>query len=218
MRIMPVGDSLTEGTGSSDYNGYRLFLYNLHPTLRHFTTDNQFGLSETEGYSGYSLDHFLAHSREGLQTTLARNPNVVLLHIGTNDMSPLRLPTAPPPATAPERLNDLIDIIFAAQPNVVLLVAQIVHSPNAGWTEHSPAYNAAIPRLVARKQRQGYEILTVDMRSVGADCVRNLDGTSVVCDDLIDDGVHPKDEGYRKMAALWYDALRNATNRGYFVP
>ncbi|KAK4500734.1 hypothetical protein PRZ48_008924 [Zasmidium cellare] len=231
MRIMPVGDSLTEGMGSSDYNGYRLFLYNLlmekcseryvefigSQHSGSYASNDMYGLSQTEGYSGYSIDHFLAHSREGLSATLARNPSVILLHIGTNDMSPLRVPNAPSPATAPERLTDLIDIILTSAPNAVLLVAQLVHSPNAGWTDHSPAYNAAIPRIVARKQRKGYKIMTVDMRSVGAECVRNLDGSDVVCEDLIEDGVHPRDKGYEKMAAIWYEGLRNATNRGYFA-
>ena len=27
LKIVPTGDSITEGEGSSDYNGYRLFLY-----------------------------------------------------------------------------------------------------------------------------------------------------------------------------------------------
>lgn len=27
LKIVPCGDSITEGEGSSDYNGYRLFLY-----------------------------------------------------------------------------------------------------------------------------------------------------------------------------------------------
>lgn len=143
----------------------------------------------------------------------------MLLHIGTNNVAPfpLRPPDIVEPADAPEKLVVLIDEILKLAPSIVLIIAQIITSPNFGWKDNTPPFNAAIPEMVARKKAQGYKILSVDMSSVGSDCVRDFDGSDVDCEDINADGLHPKDEGYRKMAGFWYEALVQATEMGYLA-
>lgn len=131
-------------------------------------------------------------------------------------MSPLRLPTSPKAEDAPERLSELIDLILSQSPKAVLLVAQIIYSPNWVWKDNIVTYNRAIPDLVKKKAQKGYKIIAVDMTSIGEDCERDFAGSPVDCEDLVEDGVHPKDHGYRKMANMWYKGLAEATRRGYF--
>ncbi|KAF2168985.1 carbohydrate esterase family 3 protein [Zasmidium cellare ATCC 36951] len=234
LKIVPTGDSITEGEGSSDYNGYRLFLYqhlmeDCADRSVEFVGTRRSGLSpdpsikgleETEGYSGWDIERLLNFSMDPIAQTLQREPNVMLLHIGTNNVAPL--PLRPPdivePAQSPEKLEQLIDEILQLAPSIVLIVAQIITSPNFGWKDNTPIFNAPIPDMVDRKKAKGYKILTVNMSSVGTECVRDFDNSPVDCEDMNGDGLHPKDEGYRKMARFWYEALVEATKKGYFEP
>lgn len=139
------------------------------------------------------------------------------LRTGTNNVAPfpLRPPDIVEPSQAAEKLEIMIGEILKLAPSIVLVVAQIITSPNFGWKDNTPPYNAAIPDMVKRKKAEGYKILTVDMSSVGGECVRDLDNSPVDCEDMNGDGLHPKDEGYRKMADFWYEALVEATEKGY---
>ncbi|KAK4495430.1 hypothetical protein PRZ48_013761 [Zasmidium cellare] len=222
---MAFGDAIAEGYGSIDYNGYRMVLYN------HLKTDcgrrkvefvgSQKGgaepVTDHEGHHGADIESLLALcSGEDVTSTLAKNPNVILLHIGTENMSPLRSPDIAGPEEAPAKLGELVDHIFSIAPNVVLVVAQIIWSPNFVWFDNIDPYNAAITRMVKRKADQGRKILTADLRPIGEkDCIRNFDGTWQECADLNNDGLHPKDEGYRRAAGFWYEALFEATQKGW---
>lgn len=157
---------------------------------------------------------------EAIANTLAQKPNVMLLHIGTNNVAPfpLRPPDIVDPSQAHEKLAVLIDEILNLAPSITLIVAQIITSPNFGWKDNTPPFNAAIPAIVARKKAEGYRILSVDMSSIGGECVRDFDNSDVDCEDINADGLHPKDEGYRKMAEFWYEALVEATEKGYLAP
>lgn len=83
-------------------------------------------------------------SIEGLQSVveggaLTRDdvqPNIILLHIGTNNMYGSH------PAQPAELLPSLLDEIIAACPDALLVVAQII--PYNGVE----SYNAAIPEIV----------------------------------------------------------------------
>ncbi|KAK4499998.1 hypothetical protein PRZ48_008184 [Zasmidium cellare] len=246
LRIVPTGDSITEGEGSSDYNGYRLFLYrhlmeDCNDRSVEFVGTRRSGLSpdpsiqgleETEGYSGWDIERLLNFSMDPIAETLSRQPNVMLLHIGTstkpdyhmliltigtNNVAPL--PLRPPdivaPEDSPEKLEQLIDEILKLAPSIVLIVAQIITSPNFGWKDNTPIFNAPIPDMVEKRRAKGFKIMTIDMSSVGTDCVRDFDNSPVDCEDINGDGLHPKDEGYRKMAGFWYEALVEATKRGW---
>ncbi|NUO82725.1 HD domain-containing protein, partial [candidate division KSB1 bacterium] len=88
-RIMPLGNSITEGVGSTDGSGYRLPLYNLLTNANvpfDFVGGLQYGNvlpdKDHEGHAGIKADD--------LQVTnyLSANPaDVILLEIGTNDVS-----------------------------------------------------------------------------------------------------------------------------------
>lgn len=174
-------------------------------------------MTDHEGYSGYGVESVINLSAENISATLAKKPNVILLHIGIENMSPFRSPETVSPENAPAKLDELVEYIFSIAPDVVLVVAQILWSPNQVWFENIPVYNAAIARMVKRKAERGRKISTVDMTSIGEHgCIRNIDGTWQECADLNDDGIHPKDEGYRKMAGFWYEGLVRATDNGWF--
>jgi hypothetical protein len=82
-------------------------------------------------------------------------PDVILLHIGTND---IREGDA---ALAPGNLSALLDDILARLPQAHVIVVQII-SFRRGPDQGHQSYNAAIPGIVASK---GPRVSMVDMQN-----------------------------------------------------
>lgn len=116
-----------------------------------------------EGYPGYKISDLANNTSPQLGATLAQQPNIVLLHAGTNDMASSNTSTD---AGAPARLGALMDQIFAAVPNTTLLVAQIIQL--AGQQARVDAFNAAIPAQVQQRVAKGRKVLAVNMTMIGA--------------------------------------------------
>jgi lysophospholipase L1-like esterase len=150
--------------------------------------------SYNEGHAGYRIGEIAAVTN----ASLAYNPDIVLLHVGTNDMVQNFFV-----ATAPERLGGLIDQILAIVPYTTLLVAQIIPTWDVTFQDRYDLYNSQIPEVVQLRADKGAHIMTVDM--------------STLLDTQTDyaDPVHPNDQGYAKMANAWYQALEVANGNGW---
>ncbi len=194
VRVMPLGDSITEGTQVP--GGYRIGLWQRLAAAR-YTNDfvgSQFNGPSSlwdhdhEGHPGWRIDQIDANVTGWLRT---HNPRTVLLHIGTNDI--LQNYNV---STAPQRLSTLIDRITATVPNADVLVATIIPLSSASQGAAARTFNAAIPGIVWDKVSAGKRVHLVDMYS------------KLTTSDLID-GVHPTAGGYDKMAAAWYTALQS---------
>ncbi|NUT35834.1 MAG: GDSL family lipase [Hamadaea sp.] len=192
VRVMPLGDSITEGTQVP--GGYRIGLWQRLATGRYtvdlvgsqFNGPGSLGDHDHEGHPGWRIDQIDASINGWLGSY---QPRSVLLHIGTNDV--LQNYNV---STAPNRLSTLIDRITNAAPNADVFVAQIIPLANSGQESAVRTFNAAIPGIVQSKVNAGKRVHLVDMHS------------ALTTADLID-GVHPTATGYDKMAAVWYQAL-----------
>jgi len=189
VRIMPLGDSITWGVGSSTTSSYRLGLWQRLVTGAGLAVDfvgsGQSGAlpdTDNEGHSGWRIEQLTASVDGWLASA---QPDVVLLHIGTNDMNQNF-----DVAGAPARLGTLLDRIHADLPSVTVLVAQIVPALDAGVNARINAFNAAVPGVVA--PRSFTRLVDLNNTITGADLA---------------DTLHPNDAGYTKMASLWYSAL-----------
>lgn len=205
LRILPLGDSITEGYGSVTFNGYRLDLMEAltirGAQARYIGALNRGSMenNENDGFWGRTVIEVAAASKP----TWSQMPNVVLLHVGTNDMN--LDPPREPYDTAPERLGDLLDDLTGTIPNVTVLVAQIIQSQIVGTKDRIPTFNAAIPGLVAKRVAQGAKIWVVDMSPIGADPTTT------------DDGLHPNDGGYQLMSIVWLKGLQAVTKRHWLT-
>jgi hypothetical protein len=126
------------------------------------------------------------------------NPNVVLVHAGTNDIN-----RNIDVLKAPERLSNLVGAIFKYAPDAVILIAQIIPSKPSGTYDRDITFNAAIPSVVADWVSKDKHVYTVDMFD-GFD--RNAD----LADDL-----HPNSAGYTLMAQKWYNAILAVDQKGW---
>ncbi len=193
VRVMPLGDSITEGTQVP--GGYRTGLwqrmaaggYRVDLVGTQFNGPSALGDHDHEGHPGWRIDQIDANIGGWLQNTA---PRTVLLHIGTNDvLQNYNL------SGAPGRLSSLLDRITAAVPSADVFVATIIPLSNAGQENAARTFNAAIPGIVQSKVNAGRRVHLVDMHS------------ALTTTDLID-GIHPTATGYDKMATAWYAALR----------
>jgi lysophospholipase L1-like esterase len=194
VRVMPLGDSITDGVPAA--GGYRIGLWQRF-TAGNFRVDfvgtlsngpSTLGDHDHEGHSGWRIDMIDANIVNWAQTT---NPHTVLLHIGTNDvLQNFNL------AGAPGRLSTLIDHITATVPTAEVFVASIIPLANAGQEANARTFNATIPGIVQSKVNAGKHVHFVDMHA------------ALTPADLAD-GVHPNPGGYDKMATVWFNALQS---------
>jgi len=187
IKIMPVGDSCTEGMGGGDMGSYRTVLYRLL-TEAGLSIDfvgsqrsgpNSLPDKDHEGHSGWTIPQVASNINGWLNT---HNPDVVFLWIGGNDMFFGGGVNA-------KGLSDLIDQIFAVKPNITLFVAD--YYP---WPEMVTQYNAVIPGIVQQKANAGKKVYFVKLSDIQFN--RNTD--------LSGDNLHLSETGYTKIANLWY--------------
>lgn len=132
--------------------------------------------------------------------SLQQNPNVVLIHAGTNDMNAgIASQRNLPYDQAPQRLASLVDQVIETVPEgTAILVAKIIHALDPDQDARTQTYNSAIPGIVQQRANAGHHIQTVDMTVIGKDEIDPNSG-----------GVHPTPEGYVHMGNVWASAVRS---------
>jgi len=195
VKVMPLGDSITDGI--TVVGAYRIQLWkNIinNGLMVDFVGSLSNGPAELgdknhEGHSGWRIDQIDANINSWMD---ARNPKIVLLHIGTNDvLQNYNL------STAPSRLSALIDKICAKLPaGGKLYVAKLIPLSNASQNQSVINFNNQIPGIVQTKVSQGKPVYVVDMYS------------ALTTADLAD-GVHPNANGYNKMGNAWFNAIQS---------
>ncbi|PQE04628.1 FG-GAP repeat domain-containing protein [Rutstroemia sp. NJR-2017a BBW] len=185
LRILPLGDSITWGSGSTQGNGYRLRLLTLlsENPVTYIGSQRSGSIvnNNNEGHPGAVVAQIedFATSSNGL----ALRPNVILLLAGTNDVDRnVDLPTSP------ERMESSLDKLISACPDAVVLVAKIPEIGDEVKNAVAQVFNAAIPDIVNVRALLGAKILTVDMGAV---------------------------KGYSQMADVWYAGIQEAGERGW---
>ncbi|WP_250004962.1 GDSL-type esterase/lipase family protein [Actinoplanes sp. M2I2] len=199
VRVMPLGDSITDGVGSSTGNGYRARLrQNLsgagyRTDLVGSVRSGNLGDPEHEGHSGWVINEITGAARSFVP---AFRPSVVLVHAGTNDMA-----RNIDPAGAPSRLAALVDQVQRDAPDAVVVVATLVPMADSAGQARTAAFNQSVRALVRQRESEGRRIGLVDLGSV-------------TTADLAD-GLHPNDRGYDKMGDAFFEGIQAAGRRGW---
>lgn len=190
LRIMPLGDSITEG--EVGHNSYRRDLYmslngagcqvnfvGSHAGVNGGSAANGDFDQDNEGHWGWRADQ-LASGAAGWAASAA--PDVVLIHAGTNDLF-----QGKSAAAAAADVGALIDNVRAGKPDVRILLAKII--PNAVDSGAVAALNAQLDGIAASR---------------GVGVVDQYSGFSTA--DTYD-GTHPSPSGEAKLAARWAQAV-----------
>lgn len=206
--MLPLGDSITDGFNVP--GGYRIELFRVaHAAGKSLTfvgsgangptmVNNVAFPRNHEGHSGFTIDR--STGREGILPLVdgamsTHRPHIVTLMIGTNDVN-LNVDLA----NAPQRLGTLLDRIHTADPNVLLVVAQIVPSQTESLNVRVRSYNQAIPGLVQTRAMAGRHIVLVDMYTA-------FTSNPSFATALLADNLHPNTAGHTRLAQTWYAAI-----------
>ena len=202
LRILPLGDSITKGNGASDQTGYRR---RLREKILSYETDGDNAVdmigslrspsgmadNDHQGHSG----EYLMDIRDHIGLSIRAQPNVVLVHAGTNNMDKER-----DLAIAPDLIRDIIDRLFEGSPETVVLIAPVIWANDPRMQANTDRFNEQLAVIIEEKQRTGEHILAVPVDIGPGD---------------LSDIKHPNNSGYEKMAVAWFNAILEAHKRGW---
>jgi lysophospholipase L1-like esterase len=214
LRILPLGDSITWGYGSSTGSGYRAPLLTLLTSPNSSFTPSTTNITyigtvtsgtlpppnnANEGHSGALISQIGDYAKVPLSWNGSLQGNIVLLMAGTNDMFNARIS----PDGAPERLGALIDEIVTAWPKAAVLVATLTPSATNTTQDNIEIFNGQVAGIVSKRAKAGNRTLVVSMSKVTVG--------------MEYDGLHPNDLGYTVMAQAWYKGLLEAKTKGWVL-
>lgn len=200
LKVMPLGDSITEGVNG----GYRNVLWTDLGALgcgvnyvgSRFDPYAKVSDKDHEGHPGYSI----ADVRSGVQPWLAAYaPDYILLLIGTNDIAWWSVKSG---ADVAADQAALIDRIQQLRPSAWIIVGSIppitpkaIPPNNVDRAQLARDYNAAAKARIDARIAAGQKIRWADVNAV------------LTLSDLYD-GVHPTEAAHAKIAHVWRQALQ----------
>jgi Ca2+-binding RTX toxin-like protein len=213
LKIMPLGDSITQGKINNtileaDQEGYRRHLWEKLTNLGleiDFVGSQSSGTSQLpdrdhEGHPGTNITFIRNEVNNWIN---AKTPDVILLKIGTNNTNNDTIDNGQQIA---DNLNLLIQRInqnanFTGEllvSSIPLIRTTLVAAQNLNRHIDGDSYNDKIQGVVNQNAANG-NVTFVDMRSglTENDITPQPD----------DSGLHPTDGGYQKIANFWYNSI-----------
>jgi acetyl esterase/lipase len=195
-RIMPVGDSITEG--GQTFSNYRYLLWEklfaagyLVEFVGSRTGESRVGPLRHEAYGGKNAEFLAQVLEQSFPTNIA---DIVLIHAGHNHDR-----AEAPVRGIVEATESMIRTARRTNPGVIVLVAQVIPSGKLPKYEYLPELNLALGTMARRLNTPQSPVWAVDMAA-------GFDWRT----DTIADKVHPNAKGAEKMAAKWFAALTEA--------
>lgn len=205
VNIMPLGDSITRGYGTGtqptnpNYNyGYRLeldtLLTNSNYNFDFVGGENDGGPSgvvfdfDHEGHGGFRADQIA----DNLNGYLTQNPpELILLHIGTNDIAQLN-------GTSANDVDTILEGIDTFDEQITVILALIVDQNPADsqyMVGDVDAFNSNLQAIAQARINNGDKIILVNQN------------TAINYPADMYDWLHPQLSGYNKMANVWFNEL-----------
>ncbi len=192
--IMPLGDSITAGPLS-----YRAKLLKLLKDADYGVQYEgsqaggnpnypELGNLDHEGYGGKTIQFLVEHIKEVYPVY---GSDIVLLHAGHNQFAD----QGPVPGVV-ESTRQIIEYVRSVNPNVVVMLAQVIPSGKLPKYSYIPELNEELGKLAAEMDTPAQRVAIVNM-------AEGWDWRADTTDDL----VHPTREGGEKMAQKWFGAL-----------
>ena len=223
LKILPLGDSITRDTFSANprpdsvLTGYRQPLWLLLKSENYpvdFIGSDSSGYGsvpafdpDNAGFGGYSTQQLLNLVMTGIDANghvitpgpylNSYHPNVILLHIGTNDLDTST-------AVLEKLLNYFDDFEDTTNSVIWIILAKIINE--VPYNPITSIYNDNIGKMAEKRISNGDHIKIVDMEK-DAGIVYRIDTVAPYVNGDLYDGIHPNNSGYAKMASLFYDTL-----------
>ncbi|QYT04935.1 Carbohydrate esterase family 3 protein [Trichoderma simmonsii] len=202
MRLMPLGGSITYGVESSDKNGYRKYLQDMliadgnNVTMVGSRSAGSMSNNHHEGWRGFRIDQIESKAKNSVQHLM---PNLITINAGSNDcIQDFDI------ERIGKRMGNMLDVIWAASPNSTIILSNLVLSLDTEVESRIKWANGQFRGIALSKQREGRRIVFADMHSQWGPKEND-----------ISDGTHPNDQGYYKMAKIWYNSILEAMAKGF---
>ena len=219
VKIMPVGDSITFGMGET--GGYRKYLdVNLKAKNISFDMVGPEGSNSASfnyngqnvsyddnhaGYSGFQIKEEPSWAQQqgssgSLYNKLKSNnavkkyqPDIILLIIGTNDMTANRSMDA-----CASDLRSLVDYMLADMPSggAIFMGSIPEFTAYGGNAQRVANYNNTVKSVAEEYANAGKNVKFADVHG-------SMNGTA----DLGSDNLHPNGSGYQKMGKFWAETI-----------
>ena len=200
--VYPVGDSIT--WGATVAGGYRSPLYQ-KLTAAGYDVDmvgsttsfsdqvlRDAGEEHHDGHGGWTILQIDQQIERWLQ--LFEVPDVILIHIGTNDFGSGNSNT-----NAINQLDNLMTKIALATPTSHMIVTNLLERDGSANTYIQTEFNPFIIDKIFRQLSLGRKVSFLDMRA------------AVPLSDM-PDGLHPNLDGLTKMADAYFGAIQNVVS------
>lgn len=201
---MPLGASITWGLQSTDGNGYRLDLrrslenggnpVNMVGSRKGGTMSD----GDNEGWPGYVVDQVYDKANASVPKW---KPNLILINAGTNDCIQNRTV-----AEVGSRMRSLILGVLSMSPRATVVLSSLLVNKQPSAETNVLNVNQQYMLLATSLRASGQRVVFADMHAA--------DGPQLA--DLVDD-THPNDNGYRKMAKIWYRSISQASLAGFLT-
>lgn len=155
-----------------------------------FQTGTSSGDPDNAGYFGYLIDE-VRDEIAMKQVVASSRPDYVFLLIGGNNMGNDKFASR-----APADFKNLVLEIMNQAPRAGLVVSTLVQTATAEFNTRINRFNPQIKEIATELKRKGFPVSVVDLsKAINPK------------EDLMD-GLHPNDQGYKKMAEAWYKYLQ----------
>lgn len=199
LRIMPLGDSITRGYPSSD--GYRNDLWYKLKDEKYaidFVGSQNDGYNITpvfdsnhEGYGGFKTYELAEIVYGFLQDS---KPDIILLHIGSNDTSPTQGTNSSSISGLSNILNQIDKYEQDYNHDITIMLSTIINRKT--YHKTITQFNANLRSLASTRINKGDKIILADMENIAG----------LTSNDFAD-ATHPNKQGYAKMANVWFSYL-----------
>ncbi|KAI0517050.1 SGNH hydrolase-type esterase domain-containing protein [Xylaria bambusicola] len=202
LRLMPLGGSITYGVGSADGNGYRKLLYealtssSFDVTMLGSRRTGTMNNNSHEGWRGFKINEI---QEKGVKSAKVHRPNLFTINGGSNDcIQGFDL------GNSGKRIDDMLQRLWEASPGSTIILSTLLKNEDIQVNTRVMEFNHRIRQLVRQKEAEERKVVLADMDTPYGPEVG----------DLVD-GVHPNNQGYKKMADIWYSSIQTAASRGF---
>ncbi|KAL7910618.1 carbohydrate esterase family 3 protein [Trichoderma velutinum] len=202
MRLMPLGGSITYGVESSDKNGYRKYLQDMliadgnNVTMVGSRSAGSMSNNDHEGWRGFRIDQIESKARNSVPKFM---PNLITVNAGSNDCIQNFVIRR-----IGKRMGNMLDVVWTASPGSTIILSSLILSFDAEVESRIKWANDQFQDIALSLQSEGKKIVFVDMHSQWGPKEND-----------ISDGTHPNDQGYHKMAKIWYKGVLEAMEKGF---
>ena len=226
IKLMPLGDSITWGTNpdNSNSSGYRRSLY-LQLTNAGYNVDFVGSLNgglpddfdrDNEGHPGwvsgvpaYDTNSMLSSKLTGFLNS--NPPNIVLLLIGTNDITEQDNPWEKTASEVASSIEKLLDSIYVFNSDIKIFLGTIIdRADNQYRHDKTVSTNSLLPSIInSLPTAQREKITLIDTYSSLGDYYYNNSNSNFTYGNNNLFTLHPNISGYQVMANTWFNALQN---------